>query len=74
MTVRCKFVVESVTKTRYGSAIIKMTPVTTGSEENKKFWEYTPCGSFEISTTNTSAVEQFEIGKEYYFDISKAVE
>lgn len=74
MTVRCKFIVDSVTKTRYGSAIVKMSPVTTGSEENKKFWEYTPSGSFEISTVKDSVVEQFEVGKEYYFDISKAVE
>lgn len=74
MTVRCKFIVDSVTKTRHGSAIIKMSPVSAGSEENKKFWNYTPSGSFEISTVNDIAVEQFEIGKEYYFDISKAVE
>jgi hypothetical protein len=72
MTVRCKFVVDSVFKNRYGTATVKMTPVTTGSEENKTFWEYTPSGNFEISTTNMIAAEQLEIGQEYYIDIIKA--
>jgi hypothetical protein len=70
--VRCKFVVDSVTKSRSGFANVVMTPVTSGSEENKKFWEYTPSGKLEIGTTNIAAADELEVGKEYYIDITKA--
>lgn len=72
ITVRCKFIVERVSENMYGCATIHMIPVTSGSEENKKFWEYTPSGKLEISTTNKEAFHQFEIGGEYYIDITKA--
>jgi len=51
-----------------------MSPVTGGSEENKTFWQYTPSGSISFSCINTAAVEQFEVGKEYYVDFNPAQE
>jgi hypothetical protein len=50
-------------------ASIILYPVMEGSEENKKFWEYTPAADFNFATSNLAAVEQFEVGKEYYVDI-----
>jgi hypothetical protein len=68
--VRAKFVVDKISKTRYGYGEIALSPVTGGSEENKQFWQYTPSGSISLNVTNNAALEKFEIGKEYYVDFS----
>lgn len=39
------------------------------SEENRRFWEATPTGQFSISTVKELP---WEIGKEYYVDVSPA--
>jgi hypothetical protein len=71
MTVRCKVVCNN--KTQYGiSENIQFSPVYSGSEENKKFFSATPGGNFSFYTVNKEAADQFEMGKEYYFDISPA--
>ena len=71
MTVRCKFVCESVTHMQDG-AQIKMRPVVSGSPENDLFFKYTPYGSFDFGTVNKTAVEQFVPGETYYIDITPA--
>jgi hypothetical protein len=70
--VRAKFVVDSIAKTRHGSHTIRMSPVCGGSEENKTFWQYTPSGNIEFQCVNDGAVNQFEVGKEYYVDFKLA--
>lgn len=81
MSVRAKFVVNSITRTKAWNPqmgevqTIKLSPVTGGSnesEENKKFWAATPSGSVEIGTVNKNAGDYFELGKEYYLDFTKA--
>ena len=47
-------------------------PVYSGSEENKRFFASTPGGMFSFYTINQEAAAQFQIGKEYYFDIFAA--
>src|SRR4051812_30060137 len=54
---------------------IRMSPVYGNNDpkhENSKFWESSPTGSFELGTINESAAAIFEVGEEYYLDISKA--
>lgn len=69
--VRAKFKVDS--KTIYANgASVKMVPVTCGSEENKKFFQYTPGGSLDLQVLNHEAAEQLVPGKEYYIDITEA--
>lgn len=41
------------------------------SDENSKFWDYTPAGSFQVTTINRMP---WEIGKEYYIDITGVTE
>lgn len=66
---RCKFRCNSVTD--HGTAKdVVMTPVTGESEENKKFWQYTPSGQFVMSWVNPNV--SFTPGKEYYLDITPA--
>ena len=74
-TVRCKFRCQSMTKRlEYGDTSkpvwdFDMYAVTDGSPENKEFFKYTPSGSLKVTTIN---MEAFEVGKEYYIDITPA--
>jgi hypothetical protein len=68
--VRCKFKCMSKTETSDGFKI-NMQPVTCGSEENKKFFNYTPYGSLEIGTVNHEAAAQIKVGHEYLIDITE---
>ncbi len=43
-------------------------PVTSGSEENKAFFRWTPTGRLELGTVNKDV--HFEIGREYYLDFT----
>lgn len=73
--VRAKFKVTAITQ-REGSpeplVSVELFPVTGGSEENKEFWKWSPSGKIELGTINPGASSQFEIGKEYYVDFTKA--
>lgn len=75
MTIRCKYKCTSVTKTANWDTTkppiysAKFSAVISGSEENKKFFEATPSGYFEVGTYKE---DNFEVGKEYYFDITLA--
>jgi len=42
--------------------------VTSGSEENKRFFEYTPSGQLEISVYKEDV---FQPGKSYYLDLTE---
>lgn len=70
MTVRCKFVCVEHKETRYQAEILHgyvFRPVTSGSPENEKFYKWTPTGQLEFGTIQQQA---FEIGKEYYLDVT----
>ncbi len=42
------------------------------AHENKKFWDATPSGKIELGMVNQKAVDQFELGKEYYVTFQEA--
>lgn len=69
--VRAKFTVECIKQDVNGKTI-ELKPVLGGSEENEKFYKYTPSGSIILSTINEEASKQFEVGKEYYIDFTSA--
>lgn len=72
MTVRAKFKVEAVTHRSGDAFTVELWPVTSGSEENKQFYKWTPSGKIELVTINAAAAEQFEVGAEYYIDFTRA--
>jgi hypothetical protein len=83
MTVRAKFYVTQINHIYNGGGTeivqVKMAPIFEGKDgvdgntnENRMFSKYSPSGSFELMITNPDAFQQFEIGKNYYFDISPA--
>lgn len=69
MNVRAKFIVTEKTESQSGISV-KMYPVTGGSDENEKFYKYTPAGSIELSTINKTAADAFVVGAEFYVDFS----
>lgn len=75
--IRAKFFVTRIGKATYApkgelQTEIELLPVTGGSEENKKFYAYTPGGSIKLSVLKEETAKEFEIGKEYYVDFTKA--
>lgn len=80
-TVRAKFACNRVTKYKHGWGGVEQTSpfhynyefgaVSSGSEENKKFFAATPSGEIKLSALRD---DLFEVGKEYYIDFSLAEE
>jgi hypothetical protein len=78
--VRAKFKVESY-ETRLDRQeelrTIKLSAVVgnaNDSEENKKFFKYTPYGQIHLGTLNQRAWEQFPLGADVYVDFTGASE
>jgi hypothetical protein len=77
MTVRAKFKVQSITETKHWQAdkgnmfTIQMNPVSSGSEENKSFFEATPSGEIKMTVTN-GVGKLFPVGSEFYVDFTPA--
>jgi hypothetical protein len=69
--VRCKFKCTSKTEIPEGFRV-EMQPVTHGSEENEKFFKYTPYGKFDFGTINVDAADKIKVGSDYYIDITEA--
>jgi hypothetical protein len=74
MTVRAKFKCRAVElyADPKGSGCVKLSPVISGSEENKKFYQYTPSGEIVLMTVNPDAMKEFDPGAEYYIDFTRA--
>ena len=72
--VRAKFVCNQITDSpEYKQKLVSLTPVVSGSEENKSFAKYTPAGSVSLNISDeTQAANFFEQGKEYYLDFTEA--
>jgi hypothetical protein len=43
-----------------------------GTPENQKFARYTPNGRFEMYCNNPEVLSKLELGKSYYFDITRS--
>jgi hypothetical protein len=78
MSVRAKFVVTSITRTKGWAAnggevqTIRLSPVTSGSDENKSFFAATPSGQIELGIVNADAVKEFDLGAEMYVEFTPA--
>ena len=51
---------------------IKLAPVTGTSEENKRFYQYTPSGGVDLQIVRGDAAAAFSVGAEYYVDFTRA--
>lgn len=73
-SVRGKFVLQVNSQNMWSptARVLKFSAVCNGTEENQNFHKYTPSGVLEMTVDNPSALEFFELGKEYYLDFTKA--
>lgn len=69
MTVRLKFFCNFKDER---SKSVFLSPVYSGSDENKQFFAATPGGQLNFYTVNEQALAEFEQGKEYYIDVFRA--
>jgi hypothetical protein len=75
MSIRAKFTLVSVTSHAWSSTskTLKFQAQYDQSiPEDQRFQKATPSGSFEMQVDNPAAIEQFELGKAYYLDLSPA--
>jgi hypothetical protein len=78
MSVRAKFKVISITtqlhwqKDKGHLGTVLLQPVTSGSDENTKFYDATPSGEIKLGLLNKDALAKFEIGSEIYVDFTPA--
>lgn len=60
-------------KLLYDLKFVAVTGTRPGAtEEDKKFWEWSPSGEFHFTTINAEAAKIFQFGHEYYFVIQEA--
>lgn len=71
-SVRAKFTCTSKTEDLGDVGTAQFAPVTEGSEENEKFFRWTPSGHIQLGTINGAALAQFKVGAEYYIDFTPA--
>lgn len=76
-SVRAKFKVNSITRQAGWNGCkevhtIKLSPVTGGSDENRRFYAATPGGQIELSVVTEEVGREFDIGAEFYVDFTPA--
>jgi len=72
MSLLAKFKVGSVTDFANSNHEVKLSPVISGSDENKSFSQYTPSGDIRMMINNPDAIGFFVAGEEYYVEFKKA--
>ena len=74
--VRAKFKVYAIEASSWGGdkklVTVKLRPVTSGSPENKAFYEASPSGDMTLGTLNEEASKQFSLNQEFYVDFTPA--
>lgn len=75
MSVRAKFQLQEVTNLHYSPTAKKLlfrAMYDTSIPEDQRFQRATPWGEFSMVVDNEAALDQFELGKHYYFDVTPA--
>ena len=71
-SVAAKFLCDSIKTYANGGEVI-LKPVTTGSEENKTFFDYTPSGEINLRLVKKETLDFFIPGKAYYINFTPEV-
>jgi hypothetical protein len=78
MSVRAKFVVQTITQSQgWGNNpriwTVRLVPVAAaGAPENAAFYAATPSGSIDLSLVSESVGKEFAIGQSFYVDFVPA--
>jgi hypothetical protein len=57
----------------YSASTVTFCPVWEQDGVNRKWSQATPNGKIEMTITNPTAVDQFELGKDYFVDFTPAM-
>jgi len=67
----------SISEAYSNGITVKLIPVTSGSEENKRFYAATPSGSVEFTVSEAAkkslGLDVAKLGSEFYIDITPAI-
>ena len=74
---RCKVRLVEMGKRSYHSGsstetTVVFVPVGSDSDENKRFFQYTPNGRIELGILNETVAAKLTLGEEYYLDFTPA--
>lgn len=69
---RCKMCCGSKVNLGEGGHTLGFYAVYAGSKENDQYFKATPSAQFYVNTVNDEAASKFEVGKNYYVDLSAA--
>lgn len=69
--VRSKFKVSEKKEDEHSGISISLEAVVDNSEENKKFYKWTPSGEIKIHVVSIETANTFKVGKEYYVDFTE---
>lgn len=70
---RCTTIAHAFTNNpEYSAATITLVPVWEQEGVNRKWSKATPSGELKMLITNPEAIEQFDLGKEYFVDLTPA--
>jgi hypothetical protein len=76
MAVRAKFAVTGIERPNHRTdvpAVVTLEPRYDESiAEDQRYSKFTPAGKLEMTIDNPPALAQFEIGRQYYIDITPA--
>lgn len=75
MAIRAKFQLQSITGHYWSNSTKTLkfyASYDSSIPEDQRFAQATPSGTFEMTVDNPAALAQFELGKQYYFDITPA--
>lgn len=53
---------------------VRLTPVYSGSEENRDFFKWTPGGEITLQVVGSDTAGQFKAGHDYYVDFTEVTE
>lgn len=70
--VRAKMRVERIDPVPNGEAYIHLRPVTSGSEENRAFYNGTPGGACTIGLVSKEVARMFVLNSDYFVDFTPA--
>lgn len=75
MSVRCKLRLTSIKQSEFNPTARTLAfeaRYDTSIPEDQRFYDATPWGTFEMLVNNPKALEQLELGKDYYLDLTPA--
>lgn len=76
MSVRAKFKLTEIRQHHWGQPQARTLHFDAQYDqtipEDRRFYDATPSGHFEMLVNNPAALDQFTLGNDYYFDITPA--